>query len=474
AGAAAWLGLPLTPATLAVLPVVLGLSTDYLLQAANRLAEERGSPADRFRRMARAILPATGLAAAATAAGVLAFAVSSLPLLRQFGLFLALGVAMSWLASVLVGLPLLALLARRVPAVAAGRSRSGKALVRLSRLPRYAALMLVMAGIAGWAALMSVRVETDPARLMPAGSPSLRQVAQVRSATGVTGEMDVVVTGPDVTSPQVVAWMGNREQALKGAGLVPLNGLPNFVLAFNYGQAPDAAATKKMLDALPPYFTGSVVSQDHHVAVITLGQTHLDSAEQDQALTARVTAAISRPPAGYRAYPAGLAVIASEALGALQAGQLRLNVIALGLVLLVLVVSYRRLLPALVVVTPTVAAAGWVTAAMAATGARQTPITVLLAGVIVAFATEFGVLWVSRYREQREAGDPAEKASETASLRVGPAILAAAAALVAAFGVLGVSPVPMVRDFGLWCAADLAVATAAVLVLLPPAARTLL
>ncbi|MBO0686603.1 MAG: hypothetical protein J2P45_25940, partial [Candidatus Dormibacteraeota bacterium] len=30
AGAAAWLGLPLTPATLAVLPVVLGLSTDYL------------------------------------------------------------------------------------------------------------------------------------------------------------------------------------------------------------------------------------------------------------------------------------------------------------------------------------------------------------------------------------------------------------------------------------------------------------
>jgi len=36
---------------------------------------------------------------------------------------------------------------------------------------------------------------------------------------------------------------------------------------------------------------------------------------------------------------------------------------------------------------------------------------------------------------------------------------------------VAVSPVPMVRDFGLWCAGDLAPATAAVLVLLPPAAR---
>ena len=33
---------------------------------------------------------------------------------------------------------------------------------------------------------------------------------------------------------------------------------------------------------------------------------------------------------------------------------------------------------------------------------------------------------------------------------------------------LAVSPVPMVRQFGLWSGADLALATAAVLVLLPP------
>lgn len=72
---------------------------------------------------------------------------------------------------------------------------------------------------------------------------------------------------------------------------------------------------------------------------------------------------------------------------------------------------------------------------------------------------------------ERSGGADAAEASAVASRRVGPAIVASAAALAAGFAALAVSPVPMVRDFGLWCAGDLAPATAAVLVLLPPAAR---
>ena len=46
-----------------------------------------------------------------------------------------------------------------------------------------------------------------------------------------------------------------------------------------------------------------------------------------------------------------------------------------------------------------------------------------------------------------------------------------ALALVVGFAVLAISPVPTVRDFGLWSGADLLLATLAVLVLLPPVAR---
>jgi predicted RND superfamily exporter protein len=90
---------------------------------------------------------------------------------------------------------------------------------------------------------------------------------------------------------------------------------------------------------------------------------------------------------------------------------------------------------------------------------------------VVAFATEFSVLWLARYRSERGQGIDAVEAAHLASSRVGPAIAASALALTAGFAILALSPVPTVRDFGIWSAFDLVLATAAVLSLLPPLSR---
>jgi predicted RND superfamily exporter protein len=415
AGAAALLKLPLTPATLVVLPVVLGLGTDYLLQSVNRLVEEKGSAADRIRQMTRSILPATGIAAAATAAGVLAFSVSGIPLVRQFGLFLALGVAMSWLAAVLVGIPLLSLLTRRA------RPRTARVpdwgwLARPARVPVLLLVPLIVAGVAGWGALSLTSIQTDPTRMLPPGSAAV-------------------------------------------AG---------FLLAFNYGRAPTQQTTTTILTRLPRYFSRSVISPDRHTAVITFGQTSVTSLTQDTQLINRIDQLTAHPPAGYRAYPAGLAVVAASALHSLLRAQVMLNLLAVGVVLLVLLAAFRRPLLALLAVLPTVVAAGWATGAEYLLHIQATPITILLSGVVVAFATEFSVLWLSRYRAERAQGTEAAQAAEIASRRIGPAIIAAALALIAGFAALTLSPVPMLRGFGIWCAADLALATVAVLFVLPP------
>jgi predicted RND superfamily exporter protein len=470
AGVAPLLRLALTPATLAVLPVVLGLTTDYVLQAVNRLAEEEGTASDRVWATARVILPATGSAAAATAAGVLAFALSPVPLVRQFGFFLALGVAMSWLVALLVGLPLLQLLARRPP----GTAPSWRLLALPVRIPAPLTVTLALLGLAGWVALPWIQVQADPTRLLPPDSPALRQAEQVYRGVGSAGELDLVVVGPDVSRPQVVAWMGVTEQRVGGHGLEVVSGLPDFLLAFNDGKPPDPKATALILDRLPAYFTQAVVSSDHHTGLVTFGETRIISVGQDQALVRRLQAAAAHPPKGYRAYPAGLAVIAASALSRLTEDQVVLNLLALGLVLSTLLVALRKPVVALVAALPAAVAAGWVSGIAYLSHTQSNPITILLSGVVVAFATEFSVLWLARYRSERAAGKGPEEATETACSRIGPAIVAAAAALVAAFGVLAVSPVPMVRGFGLWCAGDLALASVAALTLLPGAARRLI
>jgi hydrophobe/amphiphile efflux-3 (HAE3) family protein len=480
AGIAGFLGLPVTPATLVVLPVVLGLATDYLIQSVNRVMETEGTLEERLMTAARRILPTTGLAAAATAAGMLAFVASGIPLVRQFGLFMAVGVAMAYLANYLVGLPLLLLLGRRFPRALAGsgfRAVAGRRIARIGTLAPVVALAMVVIGLAGWAALPAIKIETDPTQLVPANDPALIQAETVRNEVGLAGEIDLVVQGQDPAAPDAVKWLdqASRQAAGQSSGdLKPLESLPGFLAGFNQGTLPDPDRSALILSRIPSYFSGAVYEKSQGLALAIFGLTHVTSVERDHVLVLGLDH-LSAPPPGYRAFPAGLAVVADHALRELQGEQLRLTALSVGLILMVLLLAYRRPVPAILAILPTVVAAGAATGLLflvdSMLAQRSSPITVLLGGVVVAFATEFGVLWLARYRSERGGGlDPAEAAGR-ASSGVGPAIAASALALIAGFAVLAISPVPSVRDFGIWSAFDLILATAAVLILLPPLAR---
>src|SRR6202035_2330518 len=154
--------------------------------------------------VARRVLPSTGLAAAATAAGMLAFVVSGIPLVRQFGLFIAIGVAMAYLANYLVGLPALLLVGRRFPHVLRGgriRAAAGRRIASMGALAPAAAIAIVIVGLWGWVALPAVKVETDPAQLVPAGDAALAEADAVRREVGLAGEIDLVLEGRDAASP---------------------------------------------------------------------------------------------------------------------------------------------------------------------------------------------------------------------------------------------------------------------------------
>lgn len=480
-GLAGWLGLPVTPATLVVLPVVLGLATDYFIQSVNRMMDADVPAVARLSTAARGVLPATGLAALATAAGMLAFAVSGIPLVRQFGVFMALGVAMAYLANYLVGLPALQFLFQRAPALFEPtriRRIAGPRLRALGGLSAAVAIVITVAGLIGWAGLPGIKMQTDPSRLVAPGDPAVAQAEQVRQAIGMAGEIDLVLQGTDPSSAAAVTWLDStskRVVADSQGDLRQLETLPGFLAGFNQGALPDANRTSLILSRIPGYFSGAVYDPKTDQALAILGLTRVTSVERQQTLVSDLSRASATAPGGYRAYPAGLAVLANQALTEMQREQLILTGLAVLLVLAVLVLGYRRLMPALLAILPTLVAAGAATALLFLAGAlfnlRSSPISILLGGVVVAFATEFGVLWLARYRAERREGLEPETASATASAGVGPAIAASALALIAGFAVLAISPVPAVRDFGLWSAFDLLLATAAVLALLPPLTR---
>ena len=124
-GVLALAGAPLTMASIAVLPVLIGLAVDYAIQLQARVEEEAAAGglaiAPAARRAALLGAPAVAVAAAATAAGFAALALSPVPMVRSFGILLVAGIAIAFACALLAGTAALVLAERARPAGRAAR-----------------------------------------------------------------------------------------------------------------------------------------------------------------------------------------------------------------------------------------------------------------------------------------------------------------------------------------------------------------
>jgi predicted RND superfamily exporter protein len=122
----------------------------------------------------------------------------------------------------------------------------------------------------------------------------------------------------------------------------------------------------------------------------------------------------------------------------------------------------------LVALVPMVLATGWTTLAVVALRIQITPITAVLGALVVALATEFSVIWSTRFREARRDGLGAEEAAALTSARTGSAIAVSGLTLCAGFLALAAGSSPLLRSFGLVAGCGVVAAVAAVLLLCPP------
>ena len=125
-GGLALLGAPLTMASIAVLPVLVGLAVDYAIQFQARFGEtpepSDGDAAVRVARAAERGAPAIATAAAASAAAMLVLLLSPVPMVRGFAVLLVVGLALALLCTLSAGAAALALSSRRAPAARGGLS----------------------------------------------------------------------------------------------------------------------------------------------------------------------------------------------------------------------------------------------------------------------------------------------------------------------------------------------------------------
>ncbi len=251
------LGGSLTMASVAVLPVVIGLAVDYAIQLQARFRE---AAAAGERPPAAAVVaavrggPVIATAALATAVGFLTLILSPIPMVREFAIALVAGIAAALAISLTAGLAALSMAPPAAPGPGRDRpagparraARAGAAgeLARAppggaapgspprrgsTRRPRWERALAASIQQPGQGARRRRRARRDRlgggdrdeggqrhprARARPTCRRSSRSTA-LQDATGVSQELDVLVSG-DVTSPAAIAWMSDFKQRVLG------------------------------------------------------------------------------------------------------------------------------------------------------------------------------------------------------------------------------------------------------------------
>jgi hydrophobe/amphiphile efflux-3 (HAE3) family protein len=520
-GALSAVGASLTMASIAVLPVLVGLAVDYAIQFQARVEEEldRGAAArphaaldgpSLVRRAAAAGAPTIATAGAASAAAMLVLLLSPVPMVRGFGVLLVVGVAIALLCALSAGAAVISLSAGglasgggRVGAIAEGSLaaawRGARELLRdnpLTRLVSHAALVgavrrpgrvlgvgLALAAL-GWGLDTQTKVQTDITKLVPQNLGSLQSLNTVEQVTGVGGEIELMIAGNDLTKPSTIEWMINYQKTvLARFGYSPARGCaharlcPAFSLPDLFeGQASPSARTPRLsqrgidglLNVIPAYFSQDVITPDRRVATLAFG-IRLMGLDQQQRLIEQMRSSL-RPPAGVHASLVGLPVLAAQSGSRVAEPWRRLETLLVGLaaVALVLLAAFRGdRRRALVPLVPIVLATGWSALILFATRVPLNPMSVTLGALVIAISTEFSVLLSERHRQEKLAGYDTVEALRRSYRRTGAAVAASGVTAIAGFGVLVLSNITMLRDFGLVTLIDLSVSLVGVLVALP-------
>jgi hydrophobe/amphiphile efflux-3 (HAE3) family protein len=477
-GLLALVGGSLTMASIAALPILIGLAVDYGIQFQARF-DEYGSA----EKAAAAGGPTIGAACLATGVGFLALQLSPIPMVRGFGWLLILGIAISFVLALTTGLGTLAFW-RAGPAARTGRRLPIDRLLSVARAyPEMVLSVAVALAVVGWAAGTQVETVSDIRSLAPQNIEAVEGLNELQDTTGVSGELDVRVQAPDLTDPATVEWMaGFKQRVLESSGfegedpsclnaeICPGPALSDFLIRGN--EKPTQERIKSTLAALSPYALRQVAPLDPktgevgHVALMTFG-IRAQSLDDQQKLIDQVRGDIGDPPPGVEVAVAGLPVIAAQSASDLSSSRYWLTLVGLVLVAAALLVVWRSWRRALVPLVPTVLATGWASLLLWITGIPLNPMSAALGALTIAIATEFGVLLVGRFHEERGGGAGVEEALRRAYSRTGAAVLASGITAIAGFAVLIASEIQMLRDFGAVTVVDLTAALLGVLIVLP-------
>lgn len=510
-GAMGYLKIPMTMVSMAAFPVLIGLGIDYAIQFHNRIEEEleRGeTPAEAVIDTIKHTGPAVLIALIITSLGFFSLLTSSVPMIQDFAKLLLIGVVMCFLASLFVGVTILYIfdsfgknlgkhkkkidtLSHRIkvrrfrskhklaekkttePDTLEKGLRATSTFVIRHPVPILAIAFLLC--LNGLYVDPMVGINSDTETFVPQDMPALIDLGHLGDVTGGDDQLNIIVKTDDVTNPAVLQWVDDfsMNEVESRDKIYGSDSIVTVLKSMNNGELPtDEAEIDRLYAMIPEETLGTYIHGNNLMLLnLNIGDAMGDLGLKGiESLTNVVREDISwrTAPPGVTVTITGGSVVFVEVLDALTSGRVFMSYLGLTLVFGGLLVIYRDWLKAFVPVATMFMVIGWTGGIMYYSGMEYNPMTATLGALILGVGSEYAILMMERYFEEREKGLTPEEAMSEASVKIGKAIVTSGLTTLFGFSALIASPFSITSDFGIITVIDVGLALFATFVIFPP------
>ncbi|MEE8373385.1 MAG: hydrophobe/amphiphile efflux-3 (HAE3) family transporter, partial [Dehalococcoidia bacterium] len=493
-GAFGLLGIPITMVSMSAFPILVGLGVDYSIQLHNRYDEEMrngATPSTAVMASLTRVGPAIGIAAVAVCLSFAAMVFSPIPMIRDFGLMLLVGVIACFLVAMFFPLTIVYWRARRAQhepgamADLAERAEPSEGLLEKAlrrsvpvviRHPAIVIFVALSLSVAGFVADSQIETETDETRMISENVVAMKDYQTLKEVMSGVVTLNVLVEADDVTDPEVISWIADYDGRVSREmqdNVVTVDSFTDLVVRGGGIGVPETPGeTKQVLQGASPQIRRNLVNDDFTAANIVVGLLNTDQNEVEQLrhVEEQLRDLASSHPEGVTVAITGASSLGPDLLDAFTSGRFKMTMIGVGFVFLALLVLFRfSILKAFMATLPIGLIIGWSSGLMYVGGIKYTPLTACLGLLILGIGVEYTILLMMRYYEERGKGVEAGEAMVVAVTRIGRPILASGLTTIGGFAALmAATDFLILRYFGLMTVIDVSLALASTLFILPP------
>ncbi|MDR0767331.1 MAG: RND family transporter [Methanosarcinales archaeon] len=491
----------MTMVSIAAFPILIALGIDYAIQFHNRMEEELSKGKERGQALISTFKytgPAVMTALFVTCVSFVSLLVSGIPMIQDFGMLLIIGCIGSYAAALFFGTVSLyymdalsekirkkeeetgikSPLSRFFPAVksrnsaggANGTDEANRSDIRnnivtstLNKIIDFTLphkktifMMAIVTGALGFYADTTIPAETDFTTYMPQDMPALLDFYRMGSVMGGSDTINIMIQTQDISSPHVLKWMDEfgTYQTRNQDYVFGADSLASIVKEYNGGVIPDTSEEiRAIYDQIPQsvmdrYSYGNsllLLNLDVGSAVMNLPmesvKTLIEIVQEDL---------MWHPmPPGTTATITGGMVPYTELLDSLLSGRVQQTMLGILLVFIALLLIYRNIYKALTPVLTIGLVIGWSGLVMYTFNIVYTPMTAVMGCIILGAGSEYSILLMERYYEEKGHGLPPTEAMRSAVTNTGIALTVSGITTIFGFLALTASAFGIISSFGL-------------------------